>query len=125
VKGFRNNLAQTGVTADELRLNVAIPPSRGKKISNLGLVGGDPAGFPNGRRVFDDVTTIELRALAGVTLPLVDPSYKPDAAAGVIAPGLTSSAGDLRAKGTVAFNSGFPYLARPFPGFDAGSLQRV
>ncbi len=55
-----------------LRLNVAIPPSATPNI--LGLLGGDVAGFPNGRRVFDDVVTIELRALAGVTYPLVNGS---------------------------------------------------
>ena len=42
--------------------------------SNLGILGGDLAGYPNGRRVFDDVTTIELRAIAGATYPLVDPT---------------------------------------------------
>ncbi len=37
----------------------------------------DLAGFPNGRRVFDDVTTIELRAIAGVTFALADSSSPP------------------------------------------------
>ena len=60
---------------------MAIPPTRSAP-KPLGLVGGDPAGFPNGRRVFDDVVTVELRAIAGVTVPLVDHSYTPDAAAG-------------------------------------------
>ena len=45
------------------------------------MLGGDLAGFPNGRRVFDDVVNIELRAIAGVTYPLVDPTFTPDAAA--------------------------------------------
>ena len=45
-----------------LRLNMAVPPATSP--SNLGLVGGDAAGFPNGRRVFDDVATI--RHLAGM-----------------------------------------------------------
>ena len=64
------------------------------KPSNLGLVGGDPAGFPNGRALFHEtiVATIELRAVAGVTLPLVDPSQKADAAAGSDHPlGLSTS----------------------------------
>lgn len=47
-----------------LRLNVAIPPAN--KPNALGILGGDLAGFPHGRRVADDVVTIELRALAGV-----------------------------------------------------------
>src|SRR5690348_2469542 len=68
------------VLADMMRLNVAIPPTKSKP-SPLGLLGGDPAGFPNGRRVFDDVVNIELRAVAGLTYPLVNPDYKPDDAA--------------------------------------------
>ena len=57
VSGFQNF---TGATqADLLRLNVAIPPKPNQP-SNLGLLGGDVAGYPNGRRVFDDVFTIEL-----------------------------------------------------------------
>ena len=78
VPGFQN---YTGpVQADMLRLNVAVPPS--KSPNPLGLVAGDAAGFPNGRRVFDDVVTVELRAVAGLTIPLVDPSFTPDGAAG-------------------------------------------
>ena len=55
-----------------LRLNVAIPPAATPNIN--GILGGDLAGFPNGRRVFDNVVTIELRAIAGLTYPLVDPT---------------------------------------------------
>src|SRR5262249_37408833 len=74
IPGFQNF---TGAPhADELRLNVAIPPSSSPNI--LGILGGDLAGFPNGRRVFDDIFTIELRAIAGATIPLVDPSFTPD-----------------------------------------------
>ena len=61
-----------------LRLNMAIPPTTQAR-TRSGPVGGDLAGFPNGRRVFDDVVTIELRAIAGATYPLVNPSYTPDA----------------------------------------------
>ena len=45
-----------------LRLNMAIPPATTSSTlpSNMGLLGGDLAGFPNGRRVFDDVVTIVL-----------------------------------------------------------------
>ena len=75
--GFQN---YTGpVESDMLRLNLAVPPST--KPNDIGLVAGDPAGFPNGRRIADDVVTIELRAIAGATIPLVDPSYTPDGAA--------------------------------------------
>jgi len=58
IPGFQN---YTGSTyADELRLNMAIPPSNNP--NPLGLLGNDLAGFPNGRRVFDDITSVELRA---------------------------------------------------------------
>jgi Domain of unknown function (DUF4331) len=115
VPGFQN---YTGPTpADMLRLNMAIPPTTSKP-SNLGLIGGDAAGYPNGRRVFDDVVTIDLRAFAGATLPLVDPSYKPDGAAGLVTDGLTTGPHDLSAKGTENYLSVFPYLGLPHSGFE-------
>ena len=117
VPGFQN---YTGTTqSDMLRLNMAIPASTAP--SNLGLIGGDPAGYPNGRRVFDDVATIELRAIAGATLPLVDPAYKPDAAAGAISMGLTSGPTDLTAMGTEKYLPNFPYLGVPTSGFAVGA----
>jgi len=101
----------TGETlADLLRLNMAIAPTTAPSI--LGILGGDFAGFPNGRRVFDDVFTIELRALAGVTIPLVDPTFTPDAAASKFTDGLTPS--DISS----AFLTSFPYLRVPYSGFD-------
>lgn len=107
----------TGVQADELRLNVAVPAS--KKPSNLGVLGGDVAGFPNGRRVFDDVATIELVAVAGATLALVDKKFKPDKAATPgtnVSFGLTKSATDTTANGSVDLLSSFPYLGTPWSG---------
>ncbi len=56
-----------GVAHEYLRLNVAIPITPIASINRLGLLGGDVAGFPNGRRVHDDVTDIALRAMAGGT----------------------------------------------------------
>jgi len=56
-----------GVPHEYLRLNVGIAPTPIGSQSRLGLLGGDVAGFPNGRRVFDDVTDIALRAVAGGT----------------------------------------------------------
>jgi hypothetical protein len=108
----------TGVDADELRLNVAVPANNATP-SNLGVLGGDVAGFPNGRRVFDDVATIELIAVAGATLGLVDKQFTPDAAAKPgtnVSFGLTSSATDTTARGSVDFLSTFPYLGTPWSG---------
>ena len=80
IPGFQNF---TGTTeADMLRLNVAIPPNPAPNIN--GILALDFAGFPNGRRVFDNVVAIELRAVAGATYPLVDNTYTPDAAAGAL-----------------------------------------
>jgi hypothetical protein len=95
------------VESDMLRLNLAIPPASSP--NTLGLVAGDPAGFPNGRRVEDDVTTIELRAIAGLTIPLVDSSFTPDGAVSAISDGTTDTNG-----GTTAT---FPYLGNPGGGF--------
>ena len=107
IPGFQNNTGS--VLSDMLRLNTAIPPSSSPNI--LGLLGGDLAGFPNGRRVFDDIVTVELRAVAGVTYALVDPSFKPDAAAGEVTDGLTPSS--VKAP----FLDTFPYLGVPYSGF--------
>jgi hypothetical protein len=60
-------LNSDGIPHEYLRLNVGIPPTPIGSQSRLGLLGGDVAGFPNGRRVFDDVTDIALRAVAGGT----------------------------------------------------------
>jgi hypothetical protein len=107
IDGFQNF---TGAThADELRLNVAIPPASSPSI--MGILGGDLAGYPNGRRVFDDVFTIELRAIAGATIPLVDPSYTPDGAASAVTDGVTPP-------GNVSYSSTFPFLDIPKSGFD-------
>jgi hypothetical protein len=113
IPGFQNSTGPT--LADTLRLNVAIRPA--DTPSNLGLLGGDLAGFPNGRRVFDDVVTIELRAIAGVTYPLIDPAFHPDAAAALVTDGLTNNGSDLTAKGTEDYLDDFPYLGVPHSGF--------
>jgi hypothetical protein len=96
------NLNFTGPTlADELRLNLSIAPTapvgQGKR---LGVLGGDLAGWPNGRRLEDDVIDIAERAVGGAlighSLPLGD--------------GVDGTA--------VPFQSSFPYEADPFSGFD-------
>jgi hypothetical protein len=55
-----------GPIADLLRLNTSIKPAAATSRSRLAVLGGDNAGYPNGRRVSDDVTDISLRAVAGV-----------------------------------------------------------
>jgi hypothetical protein len=105
VPGFQN---YTGpVASDMLRLNVAIPPTR--KPNSLGLVAGDAAGFPNGRRIIDDVVTIEIRAVAGLTIPLVDPSFTPDGAASAVQDGTSDT--------NAPTWTSFPYLGTPGGGY--------
>jgi hypothetical protein len=58
-----------GPVADLLRLNTGVTPTSAPDINRLGLLGGDPAGFPNGRRLQDDVVDISLRAVGGVLNP--------------------------------------------------------
>jgi hypothetical protein len=95
--------------ADQLRLNTAIPPSSTPNV--LGVLGGDLAGYPNGRRVCDDVFTIVLRAIAGLSIPLVDPSFTPDGAASVVTDGVTFD----------NYLKNFPYLGLPYSGYDVPS----
>ncbi len=57
-----------GPVADLLRLNTGVAPTAPASASRLGLLGGDGAGFPNGRRLFDDVTDIALRLVVGGVL---------------------------------------------------------
>ena len=111
VPGFQNN---TKAVADMLRLNVAVPPA--STPNPLGIVGGDLAGFPNGRRVSDDTTTIELRAIAGLTVPLVNKAYKPDEAAEAVTDDTTPL--------SVRFQSTFPYIGIPHDGFDFPSTTK-
>ena len=111
IPGFQNS---TGTTvADYLRLNMAIAPTvtdnnTTSASARFGILGGDLAGFPNGRRVFDNVTAIELRAIAGATYPLVAPTFVADPASGVLTDGSTND---------VPYLNSFPYLALPHQGF--------
>lgn len=107
IKGFQN-ASNKGVFADMLRLNVAVPPT--SKPNSLGIVGEDLAGYPNGRRVTDDVTNISLKAVAGATYPLVNKSYEVDGAVAAIEQGITPLASRTQAS--------FPYAATPHAGFE-------
>ena len=105
VPGFQNFTGPR--IADMLRLNMAVPPAASP--NTIGLIAGDAAGFPNGRRVADNVVAIELRAVAGIILPLVRPTYTVDGAAALLTDGTTNAEGYL---------STFPYLAHPNEGFE-------
>lgn len=105
---FSNRAGGPG-TADVLRLNVAVPPvTEGDGgFSRFGILGNDLGGYPNGRRLADDSTDIELRALAGAT-PFT-PEFN-------VAP--NNQLGDGVDSNDRPFLDSFPYVATPWSGFD-------
>lgn len=99
------------VPAEYLRLNTAIPPA-GPSTNDgerLGVLADPPdaAGYPNGRRLIDDVVDISLQAVAGAT-PLT-PAFD-------VAPNNALSQGVPT--NDVPFLDVFPYVAHPFAGYD-------
>lgn len=99
-----------GVRPSEmLRLNLAVP--RAGQADRLGVIRGDIAGFPNGRRLEDDVVDIALRVMAGAT-PLT-PAFNS---------GLNARLGDGVDFNDMPFSSAFPYVAAPTPGFREGEF---
>jgi hypothetical protein len=143
-KPLINNFLPT--FGDMLRLNMAVPPTKRNdpKFSNLGLVYAavlgltDPAynktkdlqwipnmdGFPNGRRLEDDVTRIELQAVSGVVLAAIGLWYD-DFTPGESDSPLTQDLLDVLTFTTGVeandqpFTSGFPHMAKPLDGFEA------
>jgi hypothetical protein len=94
-----------GVKPSEmLRLNIDTPPCT-SGCSRLGVIGGDVAGFPNGRRLSDDIIDVSLRVVEGVLIP----SHNP--AADTLGDGVNTN--------DVPFNTYFPYVAYPHSGSDA------
>ncbi|WP_433473166.1 DUF4331 domain-containing protein [Spirillospora sp. CA-142024] len=115
--GPRNDLVQaflTGVPglnqpakvrpAELLRLNTSIKPVA--KPNRLGVLGGDKAGFPNGRRLTDDVIDISLQAVEGELL------------------GKKNDLGDAVNANDVGFEKSFPYVAQPHSGSDVRGAQK-
>jgi hypothetical protein len=85
-----------------------VPPSA--SANRFGVLAGDTAGFPNGRRLSDDVVDIELRVIAGALL-------KPEQG------GKQVPLGDGVDQNDKPFGSAFPYLAPPGDGFTSQSKR--
>ena len=106
-----NQPAGEVVPAEMMRLNTSIPPSEDP--NRLGVLAGDNAGHPNGRRLGDDVLDIALQAVEGA----VSVSERGGAPTGVeiVEPLAT---GDLVDSNDREFGDSFPYLALPFSATD-------
>jgi hypothetical protein len=100
--------------SEMLRLNMAIPPA--KTPNPLGVIAGDNAGFPNGRRLGDEVVDIELRAVAGVLFCTFSPDACPDGDVYNVAP--NNELGGGVHGNDVSFLDVFPYIAPPHQGFE-------
>jgi len=114
------------VASEELRLNVAIPPTAAAAQNNLGALqcftnagalstsnpGCDPAGFPNGRRPGDDVVDIALRVAEGGLLGANDPNQQSNGSHPAYTDGVSATA--------ASYGTTFPYLNSPLPGSPNG-----
>lgn len=112
---FNVNRPDGAVPSEMIRLNTAIAGDLcAPEYSRLGVLGGDACGFPNGRRLVDDVIEIELLAVAGAAYGVLDArdgdfTFNADLI-GVLDDGLDNN--------DVPFSSEFPYLAQPHSGED-------
>jgi hypothetical protein len=98
------------VPSEQMRLNVAIKHDENPD-SRLGVLGGDFDGFPNGRRLTDDVVDIAEQVVAGRLYPkFCDPAFIPHELASVLGDGVDQN--------DQLFLETFPYLASPNQGFE-------
>lgn len=111
--GFNVNRPAGVVPAEMIRLNTAISGTLcAPTPSRLGILGGDACGFPNGRRLADDVTDIELLAVAGAAYGVLDArdsNFKFNS-------GLIGVLDDGVPFNDKEFGDSFPYLASPHQG---------
>jgi hypothetical protein len=109
-----NQPVKVKTPAEELRLNTSTPVTPYASQNDLGVLGGDLSGFPNGRRPIDDVVDITLRVAMGVLLTPYDGSFKdPDPASDASRQlGYTDGVQANPAN----FLTAFPYLNTPLAG---------
>jgi hypothetical protein len=112
------NSPGTGKQADLLRLNMMIAPSSSdpNAVDRLGALDGQFDGYPNGRRLADDVVDIEVRALACGYGPILQ------AALGLCNLTPNNALGDGVDKNDVPFLTSFPYVANPHSGYEVMPL---
>jgi hypothetical protein len=102
-------IGKNPAAADTLKLNLGVTPAANP--SRFGALAGDTAGFPNGRRLADDVVDIELRVIAGALLPANQG-------------GKQIPLGDGVDQNDKPFRSSFPYVSLANDGFNS-TLKRT
>jgi hypothetical protein len=128
VKGINQPVKVT--PGEMLRLNTAITPTPAATQNDLGVLGGDLGGFPNGRRPYDDVVDITLRVAEGALCGAIgncgtqttDPNHGIPYTDGARAAG--PDAAHLQVTGAISaadtYLAVFPYLNTPIPGSPNG-----
>jgi len=110
------NFLSDGQPHEMIRLNTSIPATPAVQQNNLGVLGGDNAGFPNGRRPGDDVVDIELRvAMCALCHALPGVFCTP-----AQAPSGNLLYTDQVLQDPTQFDAIFPYLRAPLPGSPNG-----
>lgn len=104
VNGLNQRPQDTRTPCEQIRINLGIAPASNE--NRLGVIAGDVAGFPNGRRLGDDIVDIALRVVAGV---LIDSAH---------ANGPNGQLGDGVQQNDLLFSSSFPFLAPPHEGYE-------
>ena len=99
-------ISKNPAAADTLKINMGVPPAANP--NRFGVLAGDVAGFPNGRRLADDVVDIELRVIAGALL----------------SPPKNVPLGDGVDQNDAPFRAQFPYVAPAWDGFNS-TLKRI
>lgn len=100
-----------------LRLDLSVPPTPPVGQRRLGAaLGGDPAGFPNGRRPNDDVTDIAIRVVGGAEYIAIEAGDGVNFLDGAPGAGLPQGPGNQQGTTATGIASEFPFLPTPYPG---------
>jgi len=111
-----NMFPGTNPPGEMLRLNTSIPPTSADKQNRYGVLAGDAAGFPNGRRPGDDIVDLTVQVFMGALCYVKNNPWCTKAQAPVGYVLFTDGAPQLASE----FNVTWPYLLTPVPGYRVG-----
>jgi len=120
IKGL--NSIPGGLPGEMLRLNTSIPPVPAAQQKRYGVLAGDSAGFPNGRRPGDDIVDIEVQVLMGALCYLPNNVWCNISNAPV---GFVQFTDGSPQSAVNDFDQTFPYLKLPLPGYTNGQAVTV